>query len=132
MNTSDTAKADISAVVFESQMPSISNNSGESSTDAVWKSRVRKKDIAAETPPSLSAVKKDEAKMFKPHSKNENENSLKAWFVSSNKSLSYPTNIRLNGADSTNAAANSKTPEPPIKTVLFLSRFLSSEWLRAP
>ena len=57
-------------------MPSSFQISGRISIAAVWKTSVRRKEIIAETPPLLSAVKKDEVKMLKPASRNANENSV--------------------------------------------------------
>ena len=47
---------------------------GRIRTDSVWKISVRRKEIAAEIPPLLRAVKNDEEKILKPDSKKANEN----------------------------------------------------------
>ena len=62
--------AKISAAVMAYQMPSTSKISGRMSTEAVWNTSVRRKEIAAEINPFSSAVKNDEAKILKPANKN--------------------------------------------------------------
>ena len=52
--------------------------SGSISTVEVWKTSVRRNEIAAETAPLFSAVKKDDRKMFMPESRNANEKILNA------------------------------------------------------
>ena len=61
-----TQKARISAAVIDIQTPSSLNIRGSSNTVETWKTSVLIKEIIAETRPLLSAVKKDEAKMFVP------------------------------------------------------------------
>ena len=61
-----TQKARISAAVIDIQTPLSLNISGSSNTVETWKTSVRIKEIIAETSPLLSAVNKDEAKMFIP------------------------------------------------------------------
>ena len=61
-----TQNASISAAVMDIQTPSSFQISGRRSTVEVWNTRVRINEIIAETRPLLSAVKKDEAKMFVP------------------------------------------------------------------
>ena len=46
--------------------PLIPKIAGRISTAAIWKTSVRRKEIAADTPPLLSAVKKEEPKILKP------------------------------------------------------------------
>ena len=60
-----------SAAVTESHTPSIPRIRGSSRTTAIWNTSVRKNEIAADTAPSLKAVKKEEAKMLKPQIKND-------------------------------------------------------------
>ena len=62
MNAVEIIEAQTSATVIESQIPSTPKSSGRISTESDWQIMVRKKDIAADTPPLLSAVKKDDAK----------------------------------------------------------------------
>ena len=62
-----------SAATIENQMPSSPQSCGKISSAATWNTSVRKKEISAEVRPSPSAVKKDEPKMEKPESRNENE-----------------------------------------------------------
>lgn len=78
----------ISAATIELQIPSTPHKSGNISTAAIWNIRVLKKAIAAETGPSLSAVKKDEPKMANPENRNENENMPKARTVRASRSAS--------------------------------------------
>ena len=70
--------ANTSAAVIANQMPSSLNRIGSISTAATWNTSVRRKDMAAETAPLLSAVKNDDANMFTPANINENENILNA------------------------------------------------------
>lgn len=79
---SEIANANTSAAVMAHQMPSMSNSTGRTRTQQVWKSSVRRKEIAAETKPLLSAVKKAEVKMLKPESRKEKENRRNACSVS--------------------------------------------------
>ena len=62
-----------SATEREYQTPSTPKNIGNINTVAIWKTRVRKKEIAADTAPLLSPVKNDEAKMQNPEKKKERE-----------------------------------------------------------
>ena len=55
-----------SATQTAHQIPSTPKIAGRISTEPLWKTRVRRKDIAAETAPLLSAVKNPEAKILKP------------------------------------------------------------------
>ena len=102
-------------------MPSIPNISGSTSTAVIWKTSVLKNDIAADIAPLFRAVKNEDANILNPDITNENANILKACFVSSNSSLSYPTNICDSGAESVHAAHSIKIPPPNISTTLFLS-----------
>ena len=54
----ETTNAAISAAVTDSQIPSSSRNAGRISTPAHWNTSVRKKEMAADTKPLFSAVKK--------------------------------------------------------------------------
>ena len=87
-----------SATVIAYQMPSTSKISGSRITDDVWKTSVRKKEIAAEIRPLFSAVKNEDAKILKPENRNANANSRNACRVSSYNPASYPTNSRASGA----------------------------------
>ena len=60
-----------SAAVTASHTPSIPRITGSSRTTAIWNTKVLKKEIAADTAPSLRAVKKEEAKILKPQIKND-------------------------------------------------------------
>ena len=64
-----TASASSSATTIESQIPSTPMKTGSTSTTMIWKTRVRRNEITAETTPLLSAVKNA-----------ENENELKNLF----------------------------------------------------
>lgn len=81
-------QAQISATVIASQIPSRPKMIGRSNTDAIWNTRVRKKDIAAEITPLFNAVKNADAKIFKPVRMKAKENTLKACRVNANKSAS--------------------------------------------
>ena len=74
--------AKISAAVMAYQMPSTPNRSGSRRTEEVWKTSVRRKEMAAEMRPLLSAVKNEDAKILKPANRNANENRRNAWHVS--------------------------------------------------
>ena len=52
------------------QMPSIPRISGRKSTTVTWNTRVRRKEIAADTAPLLKAVKKADPKILKPFIRN--------------------------------------------------------------
>ena len=47
-------------------IPSTPKSTGRISTDELWKTRVRRKDIAADTAPLFKAVKNPEAKILNP------------------------------------------------------------------
>ena len=55
-----------SAKVTESHMPLMPRKIGRISTQTIWKTSVRKKEIVAETNPLFSAVKNAELKILKP------------------------------------------------------------------
>ena len=75
-------KAKISAAVMAHQIPSTPRSMGRMTTEPAWNTSVRRKEMAAETAPLFRAVKKPEAKMLKPASRNDQQNSRKAWVVS--------------------------------------------------
>ena len=102
------------------------NISGRIITAAIWNSSVLENEIAAETKPLLSAVKKDDAKILKPEIKKDIENSLKPLQVKSKSSLSYPTNIFERGDASIKAAAVKNTPETATIIRLFFSKPFNS------
>ena len=60
-----------SAMEREYQTPSTPKKIGKINTLAIWKTSVRKKEIAAETTPLFKAVKKEEPKMLNPLNKTE-------------------------------------------------------------
>ena len=62
-----------SATVMESQIPSVLRKIGRTNTAATWNTRVRRKDMAADTPPFPRAVKKDEPKIPNPAKRKEAE-----------------------------------------------------------
>ena len=62
-------------------MPSTRMTSGRMRTQVHWNTSVRRKEMAADTPPLFRAVKKEEEKMLKPASSKVKENSRKAWTV---------------------------------------------------
>ena len=70
-NATEIRLAKTSAAKMAHQMPSTPSTRGKSSTDAVWKISVRKKEMAADTAPLFSAVKKEEAKILNPASRKE-------------------------------------------------------------
>lgn len=82
------AAAQSSATVIANQIPSISKKMGRINTQEVWNTSVRKKDMAAEIAPLLSAVKKEEAKMLKPARIKEKEKSRNAWLVNADRPAS--------------------------------------------
>ena len=63
----------ISAPTAENQIPSTPQNLGRMRTAAVWKQRVRRKDITAEIKPLFKAVKKPELKIPIPAKRKANE-----------------------------------------------------------
>lgn len=67
-------KAHTSATVMASQIPSIPRNTGRISTDSIWNTRVLRKATAADTPPLLRAVKKEDTKILIPAKIKEKEN----------------------------------------------------------
>ena len=85
---SEITNAKISAATFAPKMRSPPRKIGRIRTDSVWKISVRRKEIAAEIPPLLRAVKNDEEKILKPDSKKQNENNLKACSVIASSSAS--------------------------------------------
>ena len=83
-------------------MPSKRMTSGRMRTQVHWNTSVRRKEMAADTPPLFRAVKKEEAKMLKPASRKVKENSRKAWTVRVYRSasvsythLTLPTILRV-------------------------------------
>lgn len=73
--------ANTSAIVTDHHIPSRSQKIGMIITAAILKIKVLRNDIAADTPPLLSAVKKDDANIVKPLNMNESENILNACLV---------------------------------------------------
>lgn len=73
--------ARISAATVENQMPSMPQISGSRRTQAIWNIRVRRKEIAAEMKPLLSAVKNEEPKMEIPENRNARAKIENAWRV---------------------------------------------------
>ena len=55
-----------SAIPIAPQIPLIPNNAGSKSSMIIWKTRVRRKEIAADITPLLNAVKKEEPNILKP------------------------------------------------------------------
>ena len=66
MNAAETPSDSSSAMTIANHTPSISNSAGSSSIDRSWNTSVRINEIIADTTPSPSAVKKNDAKMLKP------------------------------------------------------------------
>lgn len=83
INPTETISAKISATVIAHQIPFMPKTIGNTKTQMLWKSSVRKNEMRSETVPLLSAVKNAEAKILNPASKNEQEKILKARTVSS-------------------------------------------------
>ena len=73
---------------LDHQMPSTLMSSGRMRMQAHWNTSVRRKEMAADTPPLFRAVKKEEEKMLKPASRKVKENSRKAWTVRAYSSAS--------------------------------------------
>ena len=87
-NTAERTIARTSATTVAHHMPFIPNIMGSTITAVHLNRNVRRKEMVAETPPSLSAVKKDDAKILNPEKRNVSANILKAFTVSSYKTLS--------------------------------------------
>ena len=73
--------ASISDATIENQIPFMPKIKGKIIIHTIWKTSVRINEIAADTKPLLSAVKKDEPKNEIPQNKNENENIVNALIV---------------------------------------------------
>ena len=71
-----TNSAAISAATTESQMPFMPSRWGNTRMAVTWNTRVRRKEITADTMPLLSAVKNAEPKMLKPQSRKLREYSF--------------------------------------------------------
>ena len=74
----ETINAPASANTFDNQIPSVCNSNGRNKIAIIWNTKVLVKEIIADITPLFKAVKKDDANIFKPVNKNENENSLNA------------------------------------------------------
>ena len=74
INTKDAIAAISSATTMDIQIPSTPHTSGKSKIAAIWKTSVRRKEIAADTGPLFRAVKKPEPKIAKPAKRKEKEN----------------------------------------------------------
>ena len=72
-NAAVTKSANSSAAEMASQTPSMSKKMGRISTAATWKTSVRRKEMAADTPPLPRAVKKEEPKIANPEKRKETE-----------------------------------------------------------
>ena len=75
------AQAKTSATATDHQIPSKPSRAGRASTQMIWKTKERKKEMAAEMAPLLRAVKKLDTKMLKPASKKDPEKTIKACWV---------------------------------------------------
>ena len=82
-----------SAIPTALQIPLIPNNVGSKRIIIIWKTRVRRKEIAADITPLFSAVKKEDPKMLNPQIRKVRLKIRKPWQVSRNSSASYPTKI---------------------------------------
>ena len=82
-----TITAKISATTIESHKPSNSRINGKVNIITIWNTSVLKNDIAADTNPLFKAVKNDDAKIFNPLIKYDNENNLIALVVNSSNSM---------------------------------------------
>lgn len=71
-------KANISAAATAHQIPSRPEISGRAITQELWKTRVLRKETAAETAPLLSAVKNEDVNIFIPCKIKAKEKILKA------------------------------------------------------
>ena len=67
--------------MMDTQTPSRSQKIGRIKTQAVWNTRVRRKEMTAEINPLFRAVKKDEPKMLKPQNRKDTEYRMKAHLV---------------------------------------------------
>lgn len=92
---------------------------GNTRTENIWNTSVRKNEIAADTPPLFKAVKNEDVKILIPDKTKEKENIWNAYFVISKSSMSYPTNMLDNGAASALAVTIIRNPVTPISTMLF-------------
>ena len=72
MKAPEIMRAKASATVTAHQIPSSPMIRGRSSTARVWNTKVRRNEIAADTPQLFSAVTKEEANTFMPYSTKEN------------------------------------------------------------
>ena len=73
MNITVIQTAAISAATVENHIPSSPQMSGNNITAAIWNTRVRINEIAADTVPLFSAVKNDEPNIAKPENTKTNE-----------------------------------------------------------
>ena len=78
-------KANISATVFDHQIPPTPKSFGSRRTEPSWNTSVRRKETAAETAPLLSAVKKEDIKMLNPTSRKQKEKMRNACEVMSKR-----------------------------------------------
>lgn len=131
-NMNDITSANTSAAVTDHHIPSSPWKIGIMITAAILKIKVLRKDIAADIPPLLSAVKNDEANIVKPLNMNASENILNACFVIAKSSASYPTNTFASVPASVNARTVIMLQAIPMMMLLFLNMFLSSSVLPAP
>ena len=60
-----------SAKVLDSQIPVSPKKAGRIRTEPTWNTRVRRKEITADTSPLFNAVKNADAKMLIPHTRND-------------------------------------------------------------
>ena len=107
-------------------MPSSFQIMGSSSTADSLNTKVRRKEMMADTMPSFSAVKKEELKMLNPTRAKATVEMRKACTVIWQSTSSYPTNSLAMGTASAWAAPTIKRPPAPISSTLFFSRFFSS------
>ena len=125
-------KARSSATTIENQMPSRRKKIGRINKRDSWYTSVLINEIAAETGPLLSAVKKEDEKIQKPDIKKDSENIRNPLAVIKRSSGEYPTKIRARGSAKISPTDNITPPDTNSIRVLFFRMLLSSEVLFAP
>ena len=101
-------------------------------TATTWKRKVRKKESTNEITPFDNAVKKEDAKIFNPESRNPKEYKRSPAVVSCNSSRSSGTKMCANGLANTTHNNVIATPAIERLIALFLRIFFNSAWFSAP
>ena len=121
-----------SAATIENQMPSRLKKTGRINTRDSWYTSVLIKEIAAETGPLLSAVKKDDENIQKPDIKKDSENIRIPLVVIKRSSGEYPTKMLARGSAKITPTDSITPPDTNSIRVLFFRMLLSSEMFFAP